>query len=131
MIWVVRAMLLLVSLIHLGPLGGVFGPERLQALYGVAISEPNLVILMRHRAVMFGLLGGFMLAAMFVRRLQPWALLLALLSAGAFVVLTWASGGHNVNLGRVAMIDVAAVVFALVGLVAWYLQRPRGATPPS
>lgn len=131
MIWVLRAMLLLVGLIHLGPLGGAFGPERLQALYGIDVSEPNLLILMRHRAVMFGLLGGFMLAALFSRRLQPWALGLALLSAGAFVLLAWAAGDYNAHLGRVAMIDVAAVGFALVGLGAWYLQRAPGPQPPS
>ena len=55
--YLVPAMLILVGLIHLLPLSGVLGSERLASLYGLSFSEPNLAILMRHRAVLFGLLG--------------------------------------------------------------------------
>jgi hypothetical protein len=65
----------------------------------------------------------------FVPALQPCALGLALLSAGGFVLLAWTTPGHNANLARVAWVDVAAVVFALVGLVAWWLQREAAAPP--
>ena len=127
--WIVPAMLALVALIHLAPLAGLLGVARMEAAYGVQIAGPDLGVLMRHRAVMFGLLGGFMLLAMFVRALQPWALGLALLSAGAFVLLAWSTPGHNANLARVALVDVFAVLLALTGLVAWWLQRGP-ATPP-
>ena len=128
MSWIVPAMLLLVALIHLPPLLGVLGVAKMEAAYGVALPGPDLSLLMRHRALMFGLLGGFMLLAVFVPPLQPWALLLALLSAGGFVLLAWSTPGRNARLARVAWVDVAAVVFALVGLAAWWLQR---ATPAS
>jgi hypothetical protein len=127
--WVVNAMLLLVALIHLAPLAGVLGVARMEAAYGVSIAGPDLAILMRHRALMFGLLGGFMLLAIFVRGLQPWALGVALLSAGAFVLLAWATPGHNANLAKVAWVDVAAVLFAVAGLGAWWLQRGAAAAP--
>jgi hypothetical protein len=127
--WLVPTMLALVALIHLAPLAGVLGAARMEAAYGVEIAGPDLALLMRHRAVLFGLLGGLMLAAIFVQALQPWALGLALLSAGAFVLLAWATPGHNANLARVAMVDVAAVVFALVGLGAWWFQRGSAAGP--
>lgn len=57
----VSTMLVVVAVIHLLPLSGWFGPERLTALYGLPFDEPNLAILMRHRAVLFGLLGVFSL----------------------------------------------------------------------
>jgi len=123
---IVPTMLALVALIHLPPLFGVLGVPQLEAAYGVAIAGPDLAVLMRHRALMFGLLAGFMAAAIFVRALQPWALVLALLSAGGFVLLAW-STGTNANLARVAWADVAAVVFACIGLLAWW--RQRGAAP--
>jgi hypothetical protein len=123
MSWLVPAMLVLVALIHLAPVLGVLGVAKMEAAYGLALPGPELAVLMRHRALMFGLLGGFMLAAVFVPALQPWALGLALLSAGGFVLLAWGTPGHNANIARVARVDVAAVVFALVGLVAWWLQR--------
>jgi hypothetical protein len=127
--WIVPAMLALVALIHLAPLAGLLGVARMEAAYGVQIAGPDLGVLMRHRAVMFGLLGGFMLLAMFVRALQPWALGMALLSAGAFVLLAWSTPGHNANLAKVALVDVGAVVFAVVGLAAWWLQRGTAAAP--
>jgi len=71
------AMLVLVALIHLPPVLGVLGVAAMENAYGVGIAGPDLAVLMRHRALMFGLLGGFMLLAVFVPVLQPWALLLA------------------------------------------------------
>jgi len=126
---IVPAMLVLVALIHLPPLLGMLGVAKMEGAYGVDIAGPDLAVLMRHRALMFGLLGGFMLLAVFVPVLRPWALLLALLSAGGFVLLAFATPGHNANLARVALVDVFAVLFALTGLVAWWLQRGP-ATPP-
>lgn len=120
----IRLALLIVAIIHLLPLVGVLGAGRLESLYGIAFADPNLLILMRHRAVMFGLLGGLMLAAVFVPRLQPWALALALLSAGSFLVFVYGGdGGHNPLLARVALVDVVAVIAALVGLAAWAFTR--------
>ena len=121
------AMLLLVALIHLAPLLGVLGAARMETAYGVQLADPNLVVLMRHRAVLFGLVGALMLAAVCLPALRASALLISLLSAGSFVLLAWSSAGLNANLGRVALVDVAAVVFSLVGLAAWWLGRTPAA----
>ena len=59
--------LIVVGIIHLLPLTGVAGPGRLQALYGVAITDPDLVVLMRHRAVLFGILGAYCVLAAFAQ----------------------------------------------------------------
>ena len=67
----VSAMLIVVAIIHLLPLMGVLGGTRLNALYGIPLDEPNLAILMRHRAVLFGLLGAFFLYEAFRPALQP------------------------------------------------------------
>ena len=48
---IVSAALILVAIIHLLPLAGVLGSERLASMYGITVDDPDLLILMRHRAV--------------------------------------------------------------------------------
>ena len=58
-------MLIIVGIIHLLPLMGVSRSEKLSTLYGLFFSDPNLLILMRHRAVLFGMLGVFFIFTAF------------------------------------------------------------------
>jgi len=122
----VSAMLIVVAVIHLLPLSGVLGPARLAALYGIAFDEPNLQILMRHRAVLFGLLGAFLLLAAFQPSLQLIALVAGFVSVVSFLWLAWSVGGYNAQVGRVFIADIVALVCLVVGAVA-YAALPRGA----
>ncbi len=113
----VSAMLLVVAGIHLLPLSGVLGAARLTALYGIPIDEPNLAILMRHRAVLFGMLGGFLAYAAFTPRLQVAAVSAGFVSVASFLWLAWSIGGYNAQLSRVFVADVVALVCLLVAAV--------------
>lgn len=120
----VSLMLLVAAVIHLLPLSGAFGTGRLTTLYGVDFSEPNLAILMRHRAVLFGLLGVFLVYAAFRPALQPIALVAGLVSVVSFLWLAWSVGGYNALVGRVVAADVVALVSLLVGAAAYvFLSR--------
>jgi len=126
----VNAALLIAAVFHLLPLAGVLGAERLAALYGVRIADPALLLLMRHRALLFGVLGLLMLCAAFVdgmprtervsaptpsglnaSLLQAGALVAALVSTGGFVLLAW-NVSFDAPLQRVMRIDMA--LFALL-----------------
>lgn len=80
---VVTVALVVAGIVHLLPLPGVSGARRLEALDGIPVAEPDLGILLRHRAVLFGLLGGFLLAAAFRPELQAAALLPGFASASS------------------------------------------------
>ena len=124
--YLVTAMLLVVAVIHLLPLSGVLGSERLAALYGLAINEPNLAILMRHRAVLFGLLGLFFLFAAFRPPLQTAAFIAGFVSVASFLWLAWSVGGYNAQVARVFMVDIVALVCLIVGGAAHAYVRSRG-----
>lgn len=120
--YIVTVMLLVVAIIHLLPLSGVIGSERLAALYGISISEPNLEIVMRHRAVLFGLLGAFLLYAAFRPALQLLAFIAGFASVISFLWLAWSVGNYNAQVARVFSADVIALVCLLVGFGAFVFK---------
>jgi hypothetical protein len=121
----VSAMLVVVAIIHLLPVPGVLGSERLAALYGLDFADPNLALLMRHRAVLFGLLGVFLLVAAFRPEWQPLAFVGGLVSVVSFLWLAWGSA-RNPQVARVVTADFVALACLLVGLAAYVYER-RGA----
>jgi hypothetical protein len=110
-------MLLVVGVIHLLPLSGVIGAERLTLLYGIPFDEPNLAILMRHRAVLFGLLGGFLVFAAFKPVFRTVAFVAGFASVVSFLWLAWSVGGYNALIGRVFVADLVALACLVVGVI--------------
>ncbi len=123
--YLIPTMLIVAGLIHLLPLSGVLGSERLASLYGVSFSEPNLAILMRHRAVLFGLLGVFLIFAAFRPMLRTIAFLAGLVSVVSFLWIAAAVGNYNEQIGRVVMADVVALVCLIIGFAGHLYVRNR------
>lgn len=122
----ITAMLLLVSIIHLLPFSGVAGAERLSSLYGVSINDPNLEILMRHRAVLFGLLGLFLAYAAFKPALQPAAILVGFVSVVSFLLISMSVGGYNEAIRKVFFADlVALVALCIAAGLCWFTWTPH------
>ena len=111
------ACLTLAGIIHLLPLPGLLGAEQLRRLYGIAVDEPNLAILLQHRAVLFGLLGVLLVAAAFRPELRAVALIAGLVSTVSFLVIAWGVGGYNAPVARVVAADIVAVLLLLVAAV--------------
>ena len=121
--YLVSAMLIVVGVIHLLPLSGVLGSARLTTLYGLDFNEQNLEILMRHRAVLFGLVGAFMVFAAFKPAYQTVAFVGGFISVLSFLYLAWSVGGYNTQVGRVVLADVVALGCLIVGSAAHFFQR--------
>ncbi|NWL76359.1 phosphopantetheine adenylyltransferase [Pseudomonas taiwanensis] len=119
------ALLIVAGIIHLLPISGLLGAERLAALYGLSFSEPNLLILMRHRAVLFGLLGALLVWAAFRPALQPAASLGGLVSVLSFLLLAWLTPGYNAALRKVVIADWVALACLALAIVLWLLRRPE------
>ena len=124
--YLVSAMLVVVAIIHLLPLSGVLGGERLVALYGLSFNDPNLAILMRHRAALFGLLGLFLLFAAFRPQFQAIAFIAGFVSVVSFLWLAWSVGGYNTQVAGVFTADIVALTCLIIGFVAYlYVQQHK------
>jgi hypothetical protein len=112
------ALFLLAAAIKLAPVVGVLGAGRLRALYGVDASDPTLAILLRHRALLFGVVGGLLAAAAFRPELRVAALVVGLGSALGFIAVVRLEGGASGALARVVTADwvVTAALLVAAGI---------------
>jgi hypothetical protein len=110
------------GLVHLLPAFGLLGSEALARLYGLRIEEPGLLLLMRHRALLFGLLGGALLAASLRPAWQGPALLAALVAVGGFLLLAGAPSALAPALQRVFWIDAGLFGLLLLAALAYRLR---------
>jgi hypothetical protein len=115
--------LLVAAVIHLLPVPGVLGAGTLSRLYGIDVADPNTAILLQHRALMFGILGVLMLAAIPWPSLRLVALTVGLASAASFMVVALWVGGYNGAIGRVVVADVIATVALVLGLAAHLMAQ--------
>lgn len=115
------------AIIHLLPAAGILGPATLERLYGLPVDTPELALLLRHRAVLFLLLGLGLLGAF---RWTAWRLpmlVAALLSMGSFMALAGTPGDTlTPALVRVWWVDalVLPCVVVAIGLL-WHEQRAQ------
>ena len=123
---IVTGMLIVVAVIHLLPLSGVLSAEQLSTLYGISFEEPNIEILMRHRSVLFGMLGTFLMYSAFKPQLHMYALVAATVSVVSFLYIAWSVGGYNDQVGRVYIADLVALVCIAVAFVVYLLLKVRG-----
>ena len=121
----ITGLMLVVAVIHLLPISGFFGVERLASLYEIEITDGNLEILMRHRAILFGILGGFLAYAAFTPVLQPIAFLAAFISVASFFFLSFSVGEFNDAIRKVVIADIVASA-SLLGAIVFYVVKRYG-----
>lgn len=113
----VAALLILVGLINVIPVMGIVSAQRLQSLYGLSTLDPQLTLLLRHRALLFGLLGSLIIVSVFVPALRVASYPLALLSMAGFIVLAPSAASLNPALLGVIRADWLGIVLCLLALV--------------
>ena len=121
--FIVSVVLVLVAVIHALPLLGVLGADQVARMYGISVADPNVELLLRHRAVLFGLLAAFLACAAARPPLHSAALAAGLVSVVSFLVLSHPVGTHSAELATVVRVDWAALALLLVGAVAHAVKR--------
>ena len=105
-----RTALVIVGLINAIPIIGVMSADVLSSLYGMSLLDGDLLILMRHRAVLLGIVGAFLIASAFNPRIRLAAIIAGFVSMGSFILLVSIAPEHGQKLHKVMMIDVIAIV---------------------
>jgi hypothetical protein len=118
---IVAALLIFAGLVNFFPAIGLCSASFQAQLYGISEPTGDLLILLRHRALLFGMLGCLILVSAFRRQLQPLAILGGLVSMLGFVAVALAVGGYGPEIGRAVAIDVVASI----GLVAVIFLRGK------
>lgn len=119
---IITGLLLIIAVIHLLPLSGFFGAERIATLYNLSDLGSDLAILMRHRAVLFGILGTFFVYAAFKPTLQPLAFIAAACSLSSFFYLAFSVGDFNSAIGRVVFVDYIASAALVAAVVLYFIK---------
>ena len=117
--------LIIVGLINLAPVIGVVSTQKLELAYSVTLAGNDLALLMRHRALLFGILGTFILYSAFKPQFQPAAMLMAGASMIGFAALLLSEGGYNESLAKVLAGDVVGIVVLLAAVVLKYVVKVK------
>lgn len=102
--------LFICGVVHLLPVTGVFGRDALLSLYGAPIDSDALLLLMQHRAILFGIIGAVLLVSIVRKHLQNAALLIVTVSMMSFVVLMLLNAEQSPPLQRVMWVDLVLLV---------------------
>lgn len=109
-------LLFIVGLINFLPIIGVLSLDKINQSYGLMLDDNNLAILLRHRALLFGLLGGFIFYSLFNPQHQIVAMVLAAISMLGYLYFFYSIGESNAALLKVAYVDIIGVV--ILGITA-------------
>ena len=113
---IITVCLIIVGLINFVPVIGLFSAAQIEQAYSVPINGNDVEILLRHRALLFGIIGGFILYSAFKTQHQKPAMLMAVISMTGFLAVVLSIGGYNESLYKILIIDVVGLVF--LGLAA-------------
>ena len=123
----VTSALVAAGLVHLIPSVGVLGADTLDVLYGTDLhdndNDIDNDILLRHRAVLFGILGIATLTAAWTRRLQTFALVANLASVASFVVIAVTGPDTTPAIERVTLIDAVLAVLIAASIAETARER--------
>jgi hypothetical protein len=115
---IARTLLVGIALLHLAPGIVAVMPARSVALYGIALAEPALAVVMRHRAVLLASVGAGLVGAVLDARLWTAACVLAATSKLSLLAIYALEGSPAGPLRRVALADaISLVALALAALL--------------
>lgn len=112
----ISALLIVVGLVNFIPIVGIVSAQALSRAYGIELPEGDLLILLRHRALLFGVIGALIISSAFLRHLQVAAMIAGFVSMVGFLILAFSAGDYGERIHGVVVADAVATVLLLTAL---------------
>jgi hypothetical protein len=112
-------------LINFVPVLALISVPKLEEVYSISLLSNDLIILMKHRALLFGIIGGFIVYSAFVRIHQGPAIIMAAISMVGYVVLMHFVGGYNESLNKVLVFDYVGLIFLALAVALKYIVKVK------
>lgn len=116
----ITACLVIVGLINFVPVVAILSAQHLENVYAIALPSSDLIILMRHRALLFGILGGFVLYSAFSKTYQSVAMIMAGISMVGFAILCHSVSNFNDAINKVLLADYVGIAFLVIAAFLKY-----------
>ncbi len=120
---VFRITLIIAGVINFLPSLLAFFPDKLSEAYGIELVNNNLEIVLRHRAILLGLVGALMIYSAIVKRYYMVSVMIGFISMISFVLLFYLIGDINDELFKVLQFDWAAILILLLGLILYKFKK--------
>ncbi|OYU92913.1 MAG: hypothetical protein CFE21_18515 [Bacteroidetes bacterium B1(2017)] len=118
-----RITLFIAGLINILPAILGFLPEKIAKSYGIEIPNANYELLLRHRAILFGIIGGLLIYSSLAKKHYELSTIAGLVSMVSFIILYFLIGKNiNSELKKVMMIDLFATVILCVGFILFLFK---------
>jgi hypothetical protein len=118
-----RITLFIAGLINLLPALLAFFPDKISKSYGIDVPNANYELLLRHRAILFGIIGGLMIFSAIVKKHYEIATTAGLIGMMSFIILYFLIDNDiNTELKNVMRIDFVATVILCIGLILFLLK---------
>lgn len=102
--------LFLVGLIHLIPSRILLQSDFIEKLYGIEVHDPNIKLIVLHRAFFFLFIGVFTILASFLPKFYDFAFCISFVSMSSFIVLYFLISHENPKFDPIFKIDLFLVI---------------------
>lgn len=118
-----RITLFIAGAINLLPSVLAFLPDKISKSYGIEIPNENFELLLRHRAILFGIIGGLMIYSAVAKKHYEVSTVIGLISMVSFIVLFFLIGKDiNSELKKVMTVDIVGTVLLCIGFILFKLK---------
>ncbi|MEM7511514.1 MAG: hypothetical protein AAF388_11310 [Bacteroidota bacterium] len=115
---VFRVCLLIAGVINALPSILAFLPQKISDSYGIEIPDVNHELLLRHRAILFGIIGGIMIFSAISKKYYTLSVSIGMISMLSFILLFLLMKGEvNPELRKVMYVDLVGIAVLLGGFV--------------